>query len=65
MTGKNYTTAEAAKQVGVSKNTLLRWLYAKEIPEPAQKIGNNIRVWNEAEVAFVKLYKEQHYHKRA
>lgn len=60
-----YSTAEVAKLVGVHKNTLLRWLYAKEIPEPQMAIGKETRVWTEEELEKVKRYKEKHYQKRS
>jgi excisionase family DNA binding protein len=62
---KSYSTAEVAKLVGVHKNTLLRWLYSREVPEPAQTIGNDFRVWTEQELEAVKAYKEQNYRKRS
>jgi predicted DNA-binding transcriptional regulator AlpA len=60
---KMFTTAQVAKEVGINQRTLLRWLYAREIPEP-QRLGD-IRVWTKEELNFVKLYKEQNYRKRS
>ncbi|MHC4529397.1 MAG: helix-turn-helix domain-containing protein, partial [Planctomycetota bacterium] len=36
-----YTTAQAAKQIGVCKNTLLRWVYEGLIPD----VGQDWRGW--------------------
>lgn len=60
---KIFTTAQVAKAIGVNQRTLLRWLYAGEIPEP-QRLQND-RVWDQADLDFAKAYKEQHYRKRS
>ncbi|MHC4157130.1 MAG: helix-turn-helix domain-containing protein, partial [Planctomycetota bacterium] len=36
-----YTTAEAARQISVCKNTLLRWVYEGLIPD----VGRDWRGW--------------------
>ena len=59
-----YSTAEAAKLAGVHKNTLLRWLYAKEVPEPKLTIGKDTRIWTDEDVENLKRYKEANYRKR-
>lgn len=48
-----YSTAQAAKLVGISKNTLLRWLYEGSLREPKRRMGvggSDWRVWSEADV---------------
>lgn len=60
-----YSTAEVARLAGVHKNTLLRWLYAGEVPEPKQTIGKDTRVWSDEELENVKRYKEKNYQKRS
>ena len=47
-----YSTAQAAKLAGVSKNTLLRWLYAGRLAEPQRtQVGGIIwRVWSRDDV---------------
>lgn len=47
-----YSTAQVAKVVGVSKNTLLRWLYDGTLREPKRsKVGGVIwRVWSKEDV---------------
>jgi predicted site-specific integrase-resolvase len=60
-----YSTAVIAKLVGVSKNTLLRWLYAGKIPEPRHRTdgGQDIRIWSERDLARVRRHKEANYWK--
>lgn len=65
---QKFSTLEVAKAVGISKMTLLRWLYAGEIAEPAYKIriGNiDNRLWSQSELDAVRLYKEANYRKRS
>jgi predicted site-specific integrase-resolvase len=64
---KLYSTAQIAKEVRVNKRTLLRWLYAGEIPEPQRMAGglHDSRVWTEEELELVKAYKEKNYRKRS
>ncbi len=63
---KMYSTAEVAKYVGVHKRTILRWLYAKEIPEPRYVMGTSPdRIWSQEEMEAAKAYKELNYRKRS
>ena len=56
---KMRSTAQAAKQIGVSKNTLLRWLYAGLLAEPktSKMPGSNWRVWTISDIARAKKVK--------
>lgn len=47
-----YTTAQAAEIVGISKNTLLRWLYDGLLNEPrrTQVGGASWREWSEQDI---------------
>lgn len=47
-----YSTAQVAKLVGVSKNTLLRWLYNGVLPEPQRtRVGGIVwRVWSREDI---------------
>jgi excisionase family DNA binding protein len=47
-----YTTAQVAKVIGVSKNTLLKWLYSGVLREPkkAQVGGVRWRVWSSSDI---------------
>lgn len=39
------TTRQVAKNLGVSLNTIYRWLKAEKIPEPYRNPDNNYRLW--------------------
>jgi transposase len=47
-----YSTAQAAEAIGVSKNTLLRWLYDGVLGEPKRTAVANSewRVWTEEDI---------------
>jgi hypothetical protein len=66
MKRRAYSTSEVAKAIGVSKNTVLRWLYAGKVAEPKTAIfgGVESRVWSDADLARAKQFKEEHYRKR-
>ena len=46
---RRFTTKQAAEQVGVSKDTLLDWLYKRRIPEPPRD-WRGWRVWTEEHI---------------
>lgn len=46
---RTYSTAEAAKQVGISKPTLLRWIREKKIAD-VRRDRNEWRVFTEADI---------------
>jgi DNA-binding transcriptional MerR regulator len=61
---KYLTTLEVAHQLGVSKQTLLNWLYADKIPEPPRN-KKGYRLWSPSRVTLVrKLIQEGRLHKR-
>ena len=59
------STAEVARLIGVSKKTLLRWLWETKIPEPKHSIGGgqDVRVWGESDLSKALKYKEANYRK--
>ena len=60
-----YSTAEVAKALNIGQRTLLRWLYAKEIPEPEMiQVGHDRRAWTDEDVENLRRYKEKYYAKR-
>ena len=63
----SYSTAEVAKAIGVSKNTLLRWLYAGTLPEPKRETFGGVenRIWSEKDLEKARKHKEQSYRKRS
>ncbi len=54
------STAEAAKRIGVSKNTLLRWLDGGLI-EDVNRDWRGWRVWDDQDIERVKVF-QQAYH---
>lgn len=58
-----YSTVEVAELVGVSWDTLSRWIREKKFPVPAvRSMGRiQVRVWTELEVEKVRKYKADHY----
>lgn len=64
---RTYSTAEVARLIGVSKMTLLRWLYAGKLPEPEMQTfgGVESRVWSESDLSRAKDYRERNYRKRS
>ena len=56
---KFYTTRQVAKKIGVGYQTLLRWLYAKDLAEPDRIIlgGASVRLWTEADLKRARKYK--------
>ena len=63
ISAKTYTTAEVAKVVGITWDTLHRWMRGKQVPTPPeQTLGNvKVRLWTEAQLAEVRQYKAEHY----
>jgi hypothetical protein len=56
---KFYTTKQVAKKIGVGYQTLLRWLYAKDVPEPERIVlgGASVRLWTEGDLKKARKYK--------
>jgi len=62
---KRYSTSEVAKLVGVSPDTMYRWIDAKKfyVP-PVVLVGKvRIRLWTDREVETVRKYKANFYNK--
>jgi predicted site-specific integrase-resolvase len=65
---KSHSTAEAAKVLGISKKTLLRWLWGGKIAEPKQSVNMgrvDARIWTAADLERARAFKEQNYRKRS
>jgi excisionase family DNA binding protein len=59
------STAEVARTLGISKKTLLRWLYAGKLPEPEHQKdgGQDVRLWRKPDIARARRYKEDNFRK--
>jgi predicted site-specific integrase-resolvase len=63
---QSYSTAQVATAIGVSKKTLLRWLWTGKLAEPKQTVGSiETRIWTEADLTRAKRHRERHYRKRS
>jgi excisionase family DNA binding protein len=51
-----YRTSELCKLVGISKNTLLRWINSKKFADAKHRDRNGWRLFTEVEVEKVKRY---------
>lgn len=53
MSQKTYTTREAAKQIGVSYQTLYNWIASDEVaaPKPVKLGKMAVRFWTEGDIA--------------
>jgi excisionase family DNA binding protein len=61
---KYLTTLEVARELNVSKQTLLNWLHARKVPEPPRN-RNGYRLWSPARVSLVlQLIREGRLHQR-
>ena len=56
---KTYSTGDAAKQIGVSRQTLQAWIDRKSIPTPKlEKVGRvSIRLWTTANIERARKFK--------
>jgi hypothetical protein len=57
-----FSTIEAAKRVGVSKNTLLRWL-DEGLAEDVERDWRGWRVWRPEDIERIRAFREA-YHSR-
>jgi excisionase family DNA binding protein len=59
------STAEVARLVGVSKKTILRWVWQGKISEPKHLMegGQDVRIWHQRDIARARQYKEANYRK--
>lgn len=66
--GKSHSTAEVAKAIGVSKKTLLRWLWGGKLAEPKETVNMgyvDARIWSAADLERARAFKEERYRKRS
>jgi DNA-binding transcriptional MerR regulator len=62
---QTYSTARVAKEIGVHKTTLIRWLLDGKVPEPRRtnQAGQEIRIWADRDVERVRKFKAANYRK--
>jgi DNA-binding transcriptional MerR regulator len=61
---KYLTTLEVARELDVSKQTLLNWLHAKKVSEPPRN-RNGHRLWSQARLSLIRqLIREGRLHRR-
>jgi excisionase family DNA binding protein len=55
----DYTISEAARQLGVQRRTLYKWIREEKIPTPSTRVvaGTRVRFWTEKSMAKLKQYK--------
>ena len=63
----SFSTAEVAKEIKVSKGTLLRWLQTGQLEDPKRETfgGVESRIWTAADLERAKQFREQRYGKRS
>ena len=60
MRPKLYTTGEAAREVGISRQTLQTWIASKRVEAP-REIKGGVRLWNEDDIAKLARVKPRNY----
>jgi DNA invertase Pin-like site-specific DNA recombinase len=50
------TTRQVARTLGVSLNTIYRWLKAEKIPEPYRNPENNYRLWTVEDLSRIRQF---------
>ena len=59
MSPKTYSTGEAAKQLGISRQSLQTWLAEGKVkgPKPIEVGGMTVRLWTAADIAEARKFK--------
>jgi excisionase family DNA binding protein len=60
---RTYSISEAARELGVQRNTLYSWIREKLIPTPSTQVisGIRCRFWTEREMTKLREYKAARY----
>jgi excisionase family DNA binding protein len=55
----DYSISEAARQLGIQRRTLYKWIREKYVPAPSTRVvaGTRLRFWNEEGMAKLRQYK--------
>ena len=63
---KAYSTVQVAKQLGVTSDTLHRWIRERRIDAPPiQSLGRmKVRLWSQKQIEKAKQYKAEKYRKK-
>ena len=63
---KAYSTVEVAKQLGITSDTLHRWIRERRIEAPpVQSLGKmKVRLWSDELIEKAKQYKAEKYRKK-
>lgn len=61
-----YSTIQVAELLGITSDTLHRWIRQGLVKAPSiQSLGGmRVRIWSEEQVEAVRKYKAEHYHKK-
>jgi len=61
-----YSTIQVAELLGITSDTLHRWIREVRVPAPSiQSLGGmRVRIWSEEQVEVVRKYKAEHYRKK-
>jgi excisionase family DNA binding protein len=61
-----YSTIQVAKLLGITSDTLHRWIREGKVKAPSiQSLsGMRVRMWSEEQVEVVRKYKAEHYRKK-
>jgi excisionase family DNA binding protein len=57
----DYSISEAARQLGIQRRTLYKWIREKRVPSPSTRIvaGTRIRFWTEKGMGKLRQYKAE------
>ena len=59
LTMADFSISEAARQLGVQRRTLYKWIREKHIPNPTARViaGTRLRFWTEKDMIKLRQYK--------
>jgi predicted site-specific integrase-resolvase len=62
---RNYSTAQAARILGIGRQTLHRWIASGAVAPPrlTNVAGVKVRIWTNRELELARKYKKQNYRK--
>jgi excisionase family DNA binding protein len=65
-TKTEYTTLQVAREIGVHRSTLLRWLQSGQLREPRhiRPAGQDIRIWSARDLERARRLKAAQYRRR-